>query len=186
MLDGVSRCYRSTQHGTPKYEVREVHYPWHPLFGRQVHVHGSLRRLNRDLCLCWLPGQEDRIGFQLPAWMLDRALCASMILRSEPTVNWQALLELKQLLDKTMRSSVATPSVLRQATPITNGGNAHDKSKRHPRNETAQPVRVSHTSSSMGGLTAGGPPSSHPSSLRTAFRQNRAASSDHRGQRRRR
>jgi hypothetical protein len=107
-LDARARGCRSAEHSTPKYEVREVHYPWHPLFGQLVHVHGNLHKLGRDLCRCWLPGQEDRIGFQVPAWMLDRALCARLSLRSEPTVNWQTLLDLKQLWDKTVGSSVVT------------------------------------------------------------------------------
>ena len=179
------RCDRSAQHTTPKYEVREVHYPWHPLFGHQVHVHGILHKLGRDLCRCWLPGQEDRIGFQVPAWMLDRAHCALMILRSEPATNLQVLLELRQLCDRIVSTSVVMPGKLRQATPITNGGNVDAKAQRGSRTGSAQLVRISPTASSMGGLTNGGPPSSHPPSLGTAVKQGRPVAPGQRGRRRR-
>jgi len=185
-LDGFSLRGRSAQHTTPKYELREVHYPWHPLFGREVHVRGSLHKLGRSLCRCCLPGQEDRIGFQVPAWMLDRAYCALMVLRSEPATSLAALLELKQLCCMNLPSSVATASSLRQATPITPGGNANAKAQRRSRARTAQLVRVSPTVPSMGGLANGDPPSSHPSSVRTASQQDRPAESGRRGRRRKR
>jgi hypothetical protein len=183
-LGGFSLRDRTPQHNTPKYEVREVHYPWHPLFGRRVHVHGVLHKLGRDLCRCWLPGQEDRIGFQVPAWMLDRAHCALMVLRTEPATNLQALLELRQLCNEIVSPSVVTSTELRQATPITNGGNVDAKAQRRPRTGTAQLVRISPKAPSVGGLTDGRSPASHPPSLGTAVKQGRPVTSAQRSRRR--
>jgi len=90
-------CERTTQHNTPKHEVREVRYRWHPLFGKSIIVHGQLVKRGCHLFRYLLPGQHDRIGFEIPAWMLDPARCAGMLLKVEPHVSWQALLSLQQL-----------------------------------------------------------------------------------------
>jgi hypothetical protein len=185
-LGGFSLGDRSAQHTIPKYEVRKVHYPWHPRFGRRVHVHGVFHKLGRDLCRCWLPGQEDRIGFQVPAWMLDRAHCALMILRTGPATNLQALLELRQLCNKIVFPSVVTPTELRQATHITNGGNVDGKAQRRPRTGTAQLVRISPKAPSVGGLTDGRSPASHPPSPATAVKQGRPVTPVQRSRRRKR
>ena len=45
-----------------------------------------------------------RRGFEIPAWMLDRALCSTMTLRPHPFVDVEALIELRDILDRILHS----------------------------------------------------------------------------------
>ena len=97
-----ARCERTAPHNTPQHQLREVHYPWHTLYGKTVVIHGHLLKQGQELCRCLLPGQEARIGFEIPAWMLDRAHCTGSTLKTEPHVSCQALVALKQLWDEAL------------------------------------------------------------------------------------
>jgi len=76
--------------------MRVIHYRWHPLHGREVLVGvddrypGAVR--------CFADGAFERFSL-VPVWMLDESRCARMELSTEARVAWQALAELKRLLD---------------------------------------------------------------------------------------
>ncbi len=93
---GVVPCASSTGHSARKTVLRTVRYPWHPLFGREVSVRvgdrygAGVRCFGRSEC--------DR-ALLVPEWMLDEARCATMLVSSEPRVDWRALLDLLRLLE---------------------------------------------------------------------------------------
>jgi hypothetical protein len=55
-----------------------------PLFGKSIIVHGQIIRRGCHLFRYLLPGEEARIGCEIPAWMLDPARCAAMQIKAEP------------------------------------------------------------------------------------------------------
>ncbi|MER8633379.1 hypothetical protein NKH55_27060 [Mesorhizobium opportunistum] len=72
----------------------EVHYRWHPYFGRRLRCENSEERANgRIIHLVVAPGHV----ITAPAWMIDPVACAAMDLGS-PRVSLAALLELHKLL----------------------------------------------------------------------------------------
>ena len=99
MPDGASRNCTTHQHKTHKTDVREVHYPWHPLYGQEIPVHLERRWKNGCVARCDRDSALGRRGFDTPAWMLDRAVCSTMQLSPTPFVDTEALTELRRLLD---------------------------------------------------------------------------------------
>lgn len=68
----------------------EVHYRWHPYFGRRLRCENSEERANgRIIHLAIVPGHV----ITAPAWMIDPVACAAMDLGS-PRASLAALLEL--------------------------------------------------------------------------------------------
>jgi hypothetical protein len=98
---GVAACdCTSVIHNTHQLDIRRVEYPWHPLYGRDVYVQGTKVSWQRGLALrCKLDPEDTRYGFEVPAWMFERATCSTMHL-SRPQVVWSSLLELKELLER--------------------------------------------------------------------------------------
>ncbi len=92
-----SRC-TSPDQSDHKTEVQQVHYPWHPLYGQDVIVRG--RKGGRCSVLrCQLDDDDKRDNRQVPMWMFDKVVCSRMVLSSQPHVCWEALLDLRRLLD---------------------------------------------------------------------------------------
>ena len=72
----------------------EVHYRWHPYFGRWLRCENSEERANdRIIHLVVAPGHV----ITAPAWMIDPVVCAEMDLGA-PRVSLAALLKLHKLL----------------------------------------------------------------------------------------
>src|SRR5512132_1000544 len=70
----------------------EVHYRWHPLYGRRVRQHRSEHRATgRVVYLEVVPGVVTVVA----AWMLDPVVCADMAIGA-PRVAVSALLDLHQ------------------------------------------------------------------------------------------
>jgi hypothetical protein len=63
--------YTTKQHNAHGTEVREVLYPWHSWFGREVHVHEVVKRGNMPVF--WCSPTADRKGrcLAVPSWMFD-------------------------------------------------------------------------------------------------------------------
>jgi len=120
---GSWRQTRTAQHNTPKHEIREVFYPWHPLFGKSVTVQCQLVKWGCRVFRCLVPGQEAAKGCEIPIWMLDRARCAAMQLKAEPRVSWEALLSLQQLWNEALKPAKA----LRQPAGKSPAGNAYEQ-----------------------------------------------------------
>lgn len=86
---------RQRTHGT---EV-EVHYRWHPWCGRTVQVlrsvskqPGTVLRVCEDLKLTR--------PLEIPSWMVDSGICASMRFSEVPVVEGESLGALKSLLER--------------------------------------------------------------------------------------
>jgi hypothetical protein len=91
-----------TVHSAHVGQEVEVHYRWHPLYGRRVRQHYSeLRAGNRIAYVEAAPG----VVVVLAAWMLDPAACAGMKIGA-PRVDIAALSDLRDLLiDRGFRRS---------------------------------------------------------------------------------
>src|SRR5580704_5692594 len=72
----------------------EIHYRWHALYGRPVRRFYSTKRSGNAVVL--VEGEPGATVI-VPAWMLDRAMCASMALGA-PHVSVGALIDLHKLL----------------------------------------------------------------------------------------
>jgi hypothetical protein len=72
----------------------EVHYRWHPLYGRRLRVQHSEQRVSgRVIHVEVEPGTVTI----LPDWMVDASVCAGMALGA-PRISMDALRELRRLL----------------------------------------------------------------------------------------
>src|SRR5262249_23803841 len=77
-------------------EELEVLYPWHPWFGRVVHVHEVIEQRAGGVLRCSPDG--DGSGPELPQWMFDRAACLAIGMAASPRVDRAALIALKTCL----------------------------------------------------------------------------------------
>ena len=90
----------------------EVHYRWHPLYGRRVRRQYSEQRADgRVVHVEAAPG----VIIVLAAWMLDRAACADMVIGA-PRAELAALVELHHLLIERgfRRSSLCDPRIVKE------------------------------------------------------------------------
>src|SRR4030088_576125 len=90
----------------------EVHYRWHPLYGRRVRQHRSEQRLaGRYVYLEAAPGVVTVVA----AWMLDPVACTAMSIGA-PRVAVSALIDLHHLLIERgfRRSSRDDPNIVQE------------------------------------------------------------------------
>jgi hypothetical protein len=100
-LGGCARDGTSRQSKTHSTEVREIRYPWHPLYGRLVWIHGALVKGGQALYHCSLEQNHQAPLFQIPQWMFESGACCRMHRAEEPAVDCAALRDLKRLLHHT-------------------------------------------------------------------------------------
>ena len=81
-----------------KIEELEVLYPWHPWFGRVIHIHEVIEQRAGGVLHCSLDGDASRRWLELPKWMFDRATCLAIRLAVSPRVDTAALIALKACL----------------------------------------------------------------------------------------
>jgi hypothetical protein len=81
-----------------KIEEFEVLYPWHPWFGRVVHVHEVIENRAGGVLHCSPDGDASRRWLELPQWMFDRAACLAIRMAASPRVDTAALIALKTCL----------------------------------------------------------------------------------------
>src|SRR4029077_13734125 len=81
-----------------KIEEREVLYPWHPWFGRVVHVREVIEKRAGGVLHWSLDGSASARWLELPKWMFDRAACLSTRMEVSPRVDSAALTALKTCL----------------------------------------------------------------------------------------
>jgi hypothetical protein len=101
---------------THKTDSAEVVYAWHPFYGQEVMIHGERNRRGTVVFACSI-GEEPRTApLEVPAWMLDPAVCR--IFRQGPSgrVTVEALRLLRRTLD------AATNVIEAQHQPIAFGG----------------------------------------------------------------
>ena len=103
-------------------EAREVCYPWHPWYGRVVAIREVLTKGHQTVVHCCLEPDEGGKALEVPQWMLEQAVCCTMLLVQAPQVNGAALYQLKDLLSQ---ATVAAETALLQDQPhssLTEGG----------------------------------------------------------------
>src|ERR1700731_4360843 len=81
-----------------KIEGLEVLYPWHPWFGRVVHVHEVIEKRAGGVLHGSSDGDASRPWLELPQWMFDRAACLAIRMAASPRVDTTALIALKTCL----------------------------------------------------------------------------------------
>jgi hypothetical protein len=97
-LDGVAAGCTKRQDNAHKIEVLEVLYPWHPWFGRVVHIHEVIEQRAGGVLHCSPDGDASRRWLELPKWMFDRATCLAIRMAASPRVDTAALIALKTSL----------------------------------------------------------------------------------------
>jgi hypothetical protein len=144
------RC-TNRRHNDQKTELRRVYYPWHPWFEKTVCVTVELRTRVGAVARCQPSDGDGRQDFQLPQWMLDAERCAAMRQEEHPRVSWQALLELRRLLDELIAAGVV------QGRRRPSQGDADEPSTSPATAAPAEPVRPTTAATPLGGAAAGQP-----------------------------
>ena len=85
-----------------------VFYPWHPWSGRAVVIESEERGPSERTVVCRLEGEPDPRGRRLPAWMLELHW-QGVTLDPLPCVAFEALAELRALLDRLLYSFADSP-----------------------------------------------------------------------------
>ncbi|HHY94196.1 MAG TPA: hypothetical protein GX513_04180, partial [Firmicutes bacterium] len=65
-----------------------VHYPWHPLAGRELEAYRRHRQAGEESLIVRLP---DNTLAQIPSWMADAAKCAGACMVESPVCSVDAL-----------------------------------------------------------------------------------------------
>ena len=76
----------------------EVHYPWHPWYGRTLWVYGTRAGRAQAAARCGLEPTQGSKSLEVPVWVLETTSCATMRLAESPQVDCVALQSLKTLL----------------------------------------------------------------------------------------
>lgn len=95
-------CYTTRRVDTLNTEIREIRYPWHPWYGRQVVVFDTVRKQGMSICRCGLEPADGNRSVEVPEWMFDVSVCTHLRLMPSPMVSTEALFELKQLLSTSL------------------------------------------------------------------------------------
>ena len=93
------RCCTTRQHKTHITESRVILYRWHPWYQRTVQIVRGHSRGGEAVFCCTLELAVESGTRYVPQWMFDAVTCCDMRLVSMPTVNIEALFELKHLLN---------------------------------------------------------------------------------------
>jgi len=143
------------RHNTINLELRQVLYAWHPLHGQHVVV--CLEQVRRfvPVAHCRLQGREDRRSLEIPQWMFDRAICAAMCGEQEPRVSWEALAELKTLLEA---GTADSPEAVVQGGHSTSEGDAHVPPASPATEGRTGPVQPATSDSRLAGPAGGDSP----------------------------
>jgi hypothetical protein len=88
-------------------DAARVAYAWHPWFGRLVVVHDLKTRSSGVFARCRPDGAASGALQEIPAWMLDVAVCSTMRAMAVPVVSLPALKDLAILLAETRNGKAA-------------------------------------------------------------------------------
>lgn len=118
-----------------------IHYGWHPWAGKHVQavqlIRGCSEPSQRVECLI---GRRVR-RLDIPSWMFDRAICATMVARDDPFVSLESLATLRGLLASVV-GQPAREIVKQEHLPSLFLGDAHEKtSPAKPESRTTRTVR---------------------------------------------
>lgn len=143
----VPHC-RTPDHTDHKTVVRRVHYPWYPLYGQDVIVHGS-RKGSQGVLVCQVHDDGKGDHREVPTWMFDAVRCARMVPVSPPQVCWAALLDLRRLLEEAQPQEVPAP--VEDRCPSTTEGTDETPTGATPTQAPSRPVRSATPSATMAG-----------------------------------
>jgi hypothetical protein len=90
------------QLNTHNIESREIHYPWHPWFGRRVWIYRISLGRGPASARCGLEPTQCAKPLEVPLWMLEAASCSTLRLIEAPRVGCAVLLALRALLQNNM------------------------------------------------------------------------------------
>ena len=101
------------------FEPRQVCYPWHRWYGRNVLTRKAGGAHADVAYFCKLPEAPlDAMLVETPMWMFDTAHCATLRLAEQPHVNCATLRTLKNAIAEqrvSVKASVLQPQLFRQA-----------------------------------------------------------------------
>jgi hypothetical protein len=105
------------------FDLREVLYPWHRWFGRDIETRRASSMHYKNAYLCKLPETPSHTMLvEVPKWVFDSAECGSMRVEAVPHVDCATLRALNKLtveLRASLKPAVIQPQLSRQAG---NGG----------------------------------------------------------------
>jgi hypothetical protein len=142
-----------------------VCYPWHPWYGRTVHVIHSVTRGGQTFLRCGLQPDDGHRARDFPLWMFDPVRCCTMRLTRTPVVSVEGLRQVRQLLSV---AAAAPPVVKLQHPPSQPQGDA-DAPKTPSEAATAhRPVHTSPDETHLGQPASGGDAKRHATARRVA------------------
>jgi hypothetical protein len=84
---------------THKTDSAQVFYAWHPFYGQEVTIHAERNRRGTVVFACSI-GEDPRTApLEVPAWMLDAAVCRIFQKGPSGRVTVEALRSLRRTLD---------------------------------------------------------------------------------------
>ena len=90
------------QLNTHSNESREIHYRWHPWFGRRVWIYSIRTGRAPASVRCGLEPIQCSKSLEVPLWMFEAASCSTLSLTDAPRVGCAALQTLRALLQNCM------------------------------------------------------------------------------------
>jgi hypothetical protein len=139
--NAVGGSCTTKQHNAHGTEVREVLYPWHSWFGREVHVHEVVKRGNMPVFWCSPTANRTGRCLAVPSWMFDRAACLYLYPAQAPQADLAALDNLKTLLSNIIDRVPSAGSVIGARHPSHQSrGDADAPREPAAPNQTTQPV----------------------------------------------
>jgi hypothetical protein len=115
----MDRCCTTEGLNNHKTEIREVHYRWHPWYGRQVVVRGIRHRRGGVALNCRADDDGASPVLEVPEWMFDSSVCSRVKQAGTATVDCRALQALRVLLASRFGIEV---EVQTQHHPVIPGG----------------------------------------------------------------
>ena len=149
----------------------EIHYRWHPWYGRRLWVHGIRTGRAQPTARCCLEPTQCAASLEVPLWMLEVTSCSTMCEAEDPRVDCASLQALKALL---------LNSVLKDRHPIAGGADANP----HESNPTCTTgvVSPSLTGDPLAQVAAGNPTASGDVAVEVASRTRANPASPRRGE----
>lgn len=116
------------------FDLREVCYPWHRWFGRDIETRRASSMHYENAYLCKLPeASPHTMLVEVPKWMFDSAECGSMRIDAAPHVDCATLRLLNRIIIEqraSLKPAVIQPQLSRQA----GGGGIDDSNSSIPSN----------------------------------------------------
>jgi len=82
-------------------DAAEVFYAWHPFYGQEVTIYGERNRRGTVVFACSVGEASKTAPLEVPAWMLDAAVCRMFRQGPSAQVTVEALRLLRRTLDTT-------------------------------------------------------------------------------------